>query len=114
VRAQLRDHPIERTPQGAPVHDERHAALESELGDLLFAVVNLCRKAGVHASLALDRANAKFTRRFAEVERIATERGLVVGEAGLAALDAIWDEVKSRESGIGNRESGDREPETGN
>ena len=65
VRAQLRDHPIERTPQGAPVHDERHAALEAELGDLLFAVVNLCRKAGVHASLALDRANAKFTRRFA-------------------------------------------------
>jgi MazG family protein len=116
VRAQLRDHPIERTPQGAPVHDARHAALESELGDLLFAVVNLCRKAGVHASLALDRANAKFTRRFAEVERIASERGLVVGEAGLAALDAIWDEVKSRESGIGNRESetGNKEMETGN
>jgi len=107
VRVQLRDHPIERTPQGAPVHDERHAALESELGDLLFAVVNLCRKAGVHASLALDRANAKFTRRFAEVERIASERGLVVGEAGLAALDAIWDEVKSRETGNG-------EPGTGN
>ena len=59
--------------------------------------MNLCRKAGVHASLALDRANAKFTRRFAEVERLAGERGLVVGEAGLAALDAIWDEVKERE-----------------
>ena len=98
VQAQLRDHPIDRTPQGAPVHDARHTALEAELGDLLFAVVNLCRKAGVHASLALDSANAKFTRRFAEVERIATERGLVVGEAGLAALDAIWDEVKEREA----------------
>jgi uncharacterized protein YabN with tetrapyrrole methylase and pyrophosphatase domain len=70
-------------------------------------VVNLCRKAGVHASLALDRANAKFTRRFAEVERIATERGPRGGEAGLAALDAIWDEVRvgNRESGIGNRET---------
>jgi MazG family protein len=97
VRAQLRDHPIERTPQGAPIHDERHAALESELGDLLFAVVNLCRKAGVHASLALDRANEKFTRRFGEVERIAVERGLVVGEASLDELDAIWDEVKKAE-----------------
>ena len=97
VRAQLRDHPIERTPQGAPIHDERHAALESELGDLLFAVVNLCRKAGVHASLALDRANQKFTRRFGEVERIAADRGLVVGEASLEDLDAIWDEVKKSE-----------------
>jgi len=106
VRAQLRDHPIERTPQGAPVHDARHAALEAELGDLLFAVVNLCRKAGVHASLALDRANSKFTRRFAEVERIAAERGLVVGEASLEELDGIWDEVKDRETGDGRRETG--------
>ena len=104
VRAQLRDHPIARTPQGAPVHDARHAALEAELGDLLFAVVNLCRKAGVHASLALDRANSKFTRRFSEVERIAAERGLVVGEASLEELDRIWDEVKTGEPGTGNRE----------
>jgi uncharacterized protein YabN with tetrapyrrole methylase and pyrophosphatase domain len=97
VRVQLRDEPIERTPQGAPIHDARHAALEAELGDLLFAVVNLCRKAGVHASLALDRANAKFSRRFGEVERIAAERGLVVGRASLEELDAIWDEVKGSE-----------------
>jgi uncharacterized protein YabN with tetrapyrrole methylase and pyrophosphatase domain len=97
VREQLRDHPIERTSHGAPVHDERHAALEAELGDLLFAVVNLCRKAGVHASLALDRANAKFIRRFSAVEQIAAARGLVVGEASLEELDAIWDEIKSDE-----------------
>jgi MazG family protein len=97
VRVQLRDHPIERTSQGAPIHDDRHAALESELGDLLFAVVNLCRKAGVHASLALDRANAKFTRRFSAVEQIAADRGLVVGEASLVQLDAIWDEIKKDE-----------------
>ena len=99
VRAQLRDHPIERSAHGAPVHDARHAALEAELGDLLFAVVNLCRKAGVHASLALDKANAKFARRFAEVERLAAERGLVVGEASLEQLDAIWDAVKEKEQG---------------
>jgi len=89
------------------VHDARHAALEAELGDLLFAVVNLCRKAGVHASLALDRANSKFTRRFSEVERIAAERGLVVGEASLEELDGIWDEVKQREAGDGRRATGD-------
>jgi MazG family protein len=71
--------------------------LEAELGDLLFAVVNLCRKVGVHASLALDGANAKFARRFTAVERLAAERGIDVRHAGLAVLDGLWDEVKDRE-----------------
>lgn len=75
-------------------YDEAHALLEGELGDLLFAVVNLCRKADVHPALALDRANVKFARRFAAVERTAAERGLAVGDASLEQLDAIWDEVK--------------------
>lgn len=97
VRIQLRDQPIQRGPHGAPVLDERHAALEAELGDLLFAVVNLCRKAGVHASLALDAANAKFARRFAGIERLAAARGLDVRVAGLARLDELWDEVKLAE-----------------
>src|SRR3954463_9029362 len=101
VRAQLRDHPIDRTPQGAPVHDARHAALEAELGDLLFAVVNLCRKAGVHASLALDRANAKFERRFQRIEELARERGIDVGHAGLDQLDKLWDEAKREEAATG-------------
>ncbi len=69
-------------------------ALESELGDLLFAVVNLCRKANVHATVALDRANVKFVRRFTAVERLAAERGIHVGTANLEALDALWDAVK--------------------
>ncbi|MGH7709756.1 MAG: nucleoside triphosphate pyrophosphohydrolase [Gemmatimonadaceae bacterium] len=73
--------------------------LEAELGDLLFAVVNLCRKADVHAALALDKANAKFVRRFAAMERIAAERGIEVATAGLAVLDGLWDEVKASESG---------------
>ena len=67
------------------------------IGDLLFAVVNLCRKAGVHPALALDKTNVKFARRFGAVERMATERGLKVGEASLDQLDAIWDEVKGSE-----------------
>jgi nucleoside triphosphate diphosphatase len=73
---------------------DTHAPLEAELGDLLFAVVNLCRKAGVHPALALDRANSKFTRRFKEIERIAQDRGLDVATAGLDLLDSLWDEVK--------------------
>lgn len=68
--------------------------LEEEIGDLLFAVVNLSRLAGVHPTTALARANAKFSGRFAGVERLARERGLVLGEASLAELDVLWDEVK--------------------
>jgi MazG family protein len=88
---------VDQGPNAAPRYDERHARIESELGDLLFAVVNLCRKAGVHASLALDKANAKFTARFAAIERLAAERGIDVTNAGLTTLDALWDEVKRSE-----------------
>ena len=84
-------------PGAPPVLDAAHDELEAELGDLLFACVNLCRKAGVHASLALDKANAKFERRFKAVEVLARERGLPVGFASLQELDAIWDEVKAAE-----------------
>ena len=99
VREELARAPLPRGAQGDPVYDERHARLEAELGDLLFAVVNLCRKAGVHASLALDRANAKFVRRFEGIERLAAERGIDVKSAGLEKLDALWDEVKAGETG---------------
>lgn len=71
--------------------------IQDEIGDLLFAVVNLARKAGVHPALALDRANQKFERRFSAIERIARERGIAVSDAGLAVLDSIWDEVKRSE-----------------
>jgi MazG family protein len=71
--------------------------LEAEIGDLLFAVVNLARKAGIQPGLALDAANAKFTRRFAAIEAIAAERGLVLGEATLEELDAVWEEIKKAE-----------------
>ncbi len=81
-------------PHAPPVLDDAHAALEGELGDLLFACVNLCRKAGVHASLALDKANLKFEERFRGVEALARARGIDVGAAGLDVLDSLWDEVK--------------------
>lgn len=82
---------------GVPSADARHERLESELGDLLFAVVNLCRKCDVHPALALDRANTKFQRRFEAVERLAAERGLEVRTAGLDALDELWNQVKETE-----------------
>lgn len=73
---------------------EPSPALEEELGDLLFAVVNLTRLAGAHALNALQRANRKFTARFEVLERLAAERGVVLGEATLEELDALWEEVK--------------------
>jgi MazG family protein len=78
-------------PSAHGVPDER---LEEELGDLLFAVVNLSRKLGVHPSLALDKANVKFARRFQAIERLARERGIDVRSAGLERLDGLWEEVK--------------------
>ena len=79
-----------------PVTDEAHERVTEELGDLLFSCVNLCRKAQVHAAVALDRANLKFQRRFEAIEKLAAERGINVGTASLAQLDALWDEVKTR------------------
>ena len=98
VRTELVKTPPSYNAAGAAMLDERHDALESELGDLLFAVVNLCRKAGVHASLALDKANGKFERRFTRMQEIAKERGLDFPHLGLEKLDRLWDEAKRRGS----------------
>jgi MazG family protein len=68
--------------------------IEEEIGDLLFAVVNLARKLKVDGEVALQRATDKFAARFREIERIAAGRGLVLDKLSLAELDAIWDEVK--------------------
>ena len=76
---------------------EPSPALEEELGDLLFAVVNLTRLSGVHAMRALQRANQKFIARFEGLERLALERGVRLGEASLDELEALWVEVKRRE-----------------
>lgn len=76
-------------------------AFESELGDLLFAVVNLARKTGVHGALALDRANQKFVGRYGAMERLAAERGLELAKMSLDEQDALWDIVKERERAEG-------------
>jgi nucleoside triphosphate diphosphatase len=80
-----------------PVYDDAFGRVEEEIGDLLFAVVNLSRKAGVHPAIALDKANVKFARRFGAVERMAAERGWKPGEATLEQLDELWDRVKAGE-----------------
>jgi ATP diphosphatase len=84
----------ERNPDpNAPGHPPSDQ-LVSEIGDLLFAVVNLARKAGVQPGPALDRANKKFRERFEGIEQLAAERGIDVATAGLEVLDGLWEEVK--------------------
>jgi nucleoside triphosphate diphosphatase len=70
------------------------AALEEEMGDLLFAVANLARKLDLDPEAALRRATAKFERRFRHVEALAAERGI---GPDLDALEALWQEVKRKE-----------------
>ena len=73
-------------------------AVRQELGDLLFAVVNVARLLKVDAEEALRAAVDKFTRRFQGIEARALDRGLNLSELSLAELDALWDEVKLQES----------------
>jgi len=68
-----------------------------EIGDVLFAAVNVARKAGVHPTAALRQATEKFKARFRGIEQLAAERGVDVHTAGLEALDAMWNEVKQGE-----------------
>ncbi len=74
------------------------APLEEELGDLLFAVVNLVRLAGAHSATVLDRANRKFQERFERLEDLARRRGITLGEAPLEVLDGLWEELKEEET----------------
>ena len=81
VQEHLTGHEV-KDPHAPPVLDAVHAELEAELGDLLFACVNLCRKAGVHASLALDKANEKFEERFGPWKNLPPSAGIEVRVSG--------------------------------
>jgi uncharacterized protein YabN with tetrapyrrole methylase and pyrophosphatase domain len=68
--------------------------IPGEIGDLLFACVNVARHLGVDAETALRQAAGKFKSRFAEVERLAKAQGLELPGSPLDVLDALWDAVK--------------------
>lgn len=72
-------------------------AVEDEVGDMLFVLANLARKAGVDPETALRRANGKFERRFRAVEALLAARGRSPGEADLEEMEALWGEVKRAE-----------------
>ena len=70
--------------------------LRDELGDLLFAVVNVARHLDVDPELALRTATDRFRSRFEVVERLARERSIDLKAADIPTLDALWDEAKGK------------------
>jgi nucleoside triphosphate diphosphatase len=75
--------------------DQDEAA--EEIGDLMFAVVNLARHLKVNPETALRAANAKFERRFASIEKALAAKGKTPLEATLAEMDALWNDAKAAE-----------------
>ena len=71
-----------------------HDLAEAELGDLLFACINVARMNGLSPDNALERTNQKFIRRFNYVEEHALAQGHNLKEMTLEAMDALWDEAK--------------------
>jgi MazG family protein len=78
----------------AAIASQDQGAIAGEIGDLLFAVVNLARKSGLDAESALQQATDKFVARFNCLEDALRARGKKLGEVELAELDTIWEEVK--------------------
>jgi ATP diphosphatase len=69
-------------------------AVEEEVGDLLFAVVNLARHTSVNAETALIKANRKFEKRFRQVEKIIEKQGLSIESADMQQMEAAWQHIK--------------------
>jgi ATP diphosphatase len=85
--------------------DEIEAALDrvdpsaaAEVGDLLFAAVNLARHLDADPEALLRQTNQKFERRFSSIERALATRGKAPENATLAEMDALWDEAKAQEA----------------
>ena len=76
------------------ISSQHQENIGDEIGDLLFAVVNLARKCKIDAETALQSATDKFVARFNRLEDELKTRGRKLGEVELAELDAIWDQIK--------------------
>ena len=73
---------------------QNRSTIEEEIGDVLFAVVNLARKCKIDAESALQRATDKFVTRFNQLEDELRKQGKRLGDVELAEMDAIWNEIK--------------------
>lgn len=80
------------------LHDGDRKAVSEELGDLLFAVVNVCRHSKTEPESALRGANQKFEQRFQFIERSLKAQGIDPNDASLTLMDQLWDKAKQQES----------------
>ena len=71
--------------------------IKEELGDLFFAIVNLCRFLGVDGEEALQNTNAKFIKRFSYIEQHVQEKKLIWNELNLEYMDKLWEEAKKND-----------------
>jgi MazG family protein len=105
IREEFAELEVEIAPRtdeiGAPVHQSNPSLspteklrMEDELGDLLFAIVNLSRFLGIDAEQALQGTNKKFISRFGHVEKRLAEQGRKPTEATLEEMDVLWEEAK--------------------
>ncbi len=100
VLAKIREEAVEIERE---IESGDQVAARQELGDLLFAAVNLARHLDVDPEGALRAANLKFERRFAAIERALAAQGRSPEQATLAEMDALWDAAKAAEkSGRGD------------
>jgi tetrapyrrole methylase family protein / MazG family protein len=81
------------------------AKVEEEIGDLLFAAVNLARFLKVDPEIALKNANAKFSRRFREMERLARVSGRAFEKVPRGEMESLWEAAKRRESELAESEA---------
>ncbi|MBN8955851.1 MAG: nucleoside triphosphate pyrophosphohydrolase [Rhizobiales bacterium] len=79
------------------VADGDKARIQDEIGDLLFAVVNLARHCRIDPETALRGTNLKFERRFAAIEAGLAGRGKTLDQSSLDEMDALWNEAKAAE-----------------
>jgi tetrapyrrole methylase family protein/MazG family protein len=93
---ELKDALAQAEAKQAPSQPDRQAEIESELGDILFSLVNLARFVKVNPEEALRRSTNRFTDRFHLVEAQAAEKGTPLTDMTLAEMDLLWEEAKQR------------------
>src|SRR5213595_1520034 len=80
------------------IRSQQQKRIEEEIGDMLFAVVNLARKCKIDAESALQGGTDKFVTRFNQLEDEVKARGMELGDVGLSEMDEIWNRIKNDEA----------------